>query len=186
MEAYSLPCISCYTNGRDNIFNNMSKESKNPQAIKNGGSGTNVGNALRWMGKMGKQFAPELLKVAGTVTGIESLNKLGDAIRTDGQLSDLDKELLLKELQLDMVEMEEATKRLQSDNQHMITRLVRPVSFVLMLMLFISIVMFDGNVGDFKVNNAYIEVIESLFSIMVIFYFSSRGLEKISKIIKKD
>ncbi len=153
---------------------------------KNNGKGTAVGNALRFLMKQGKSIAPELLDIAGSVTGIKGLNSLGDAIRGDKEISDFDKELLLKELELDMVEMEEATKRLQSDNQYMITRLVRPVSFVLMLLMFISIVLFDGNVGEFTINQAYIPVIQSLFSIMVIFYFSSRGIEKISKIIKKD
>mgnify|MGYP003649466647 FL=1 len=153
---------------------------------KNNGKGTAVGNALRFLVKQGKTIAPELLDIAGSVTGIKGLNSLGDAIRGDDEISDFDKELLLKELELDMVEMEEATKRLQSDNQYMITRLVRPVSFVLMLLMFISIVLFDGNVGEFTINEAYIPVIQSLFSIMVIFYFSSRGIEKISKIIKKD
>ena len=153
---------------------------------KNNGKGSAVGNALRFLVKQGKSIAPELLDIAGSVTGIKGLNSLGDAIRGDDEISDFDKELLLKELELDMVEMEEATKRLQSDNQYVITRLVRPVSFVLMLLMFISIVLFDGNVGEFTINEAYIPVIQSLFSIMVIFYFSSRGIEKISKIIKKD
>ena len=152
---------------------------------KNNGKGTAVGNALRFLVKQGKSIAPELLDIAGSITGIKGLNSLGDAIRGDDEISDFDKELLLKELELDMVEMEEATKRLQSDNQYVITRLVRPVSFVLMLLMFISIVLFDGNVGEFTINEAYIPVIQSLFSIMVIFYFSSRGIEKISKIIKK-
>lgn len=159
----------------------MDKDNK----LKNGGKGTAVGNALRFLVKQGKSIAPELLDIAGSITGIKGLNSLGDAIRGDSEISDFDKELLLKELELDMVEMEEATKRLQSDNQYIITRLVRPVSFLLMLLMFISIVLFDGNVGDFTINEAYIPVIQSLFSIMVIFYFSSRGIEKISKIIKK-
>ena len=159
----------------------MSKDIK----LKNGGKGTAVGNALRFLMKQGKVIAPELLDIAGSITGIKGLNSLGDAIRGDSKISEFDKQILLKELELDMVEMEEATKRLQSDNQYMITRLVRPVSFVLMLLMFISIVLFDGNVGDFTINEAYIPVIQSLFSIMVIFYFSSRGIEKISKIIKK-
>jgi len=159
----------------------MDKDNK----LKNGGKGTAVGNALRFLVKQGKTIAPELLDIAGSITGIKGLNSLGDAIRGDSEISDFDKELLLKELELDMVEMEEATKRLQSDNQYIITRLVRPVSFLLMLLMFISIVLFDGNVGDFTINEAYIPVIQSLFSIMVIFYFSSRGIEKISKIIKK-
>jgi len=154
--------------------------------LKNNGKGTAVGNALRFLVKQGKNIAPELLDIAGSITGIKGLNSLGDAIRGSDEISDFDKELLLKELELDMVEMEEATKRLQSDNQYVITRLIRPVSFLMMLMMFISIVLFDGNVGEFKINEAYIPVIQSLFSIMVIFYFSSRGIEKISKIIKKD
>ena len=158
----------------------------NKKEKKNNGKGTAVGNALRFLVKQGKSIAPELLDIAGSITGIKGLNSLGDAIRGDDEISDFDKELLLKELELDMVEMEEATKRLQSDNQYVITRLVRPVSFVLMLLMFISIVLFDGNVGEFTINEAYIPVIQSLFSIMVIFYFSSRGIEKISKIIKKD
>jgi hypothetical protein len=157
----------------------------NKKEKKNNGKGTAVGNALRFLVKQGKSIAPELLDIAGSITGIKGLNSLGDAIRGDDEISDFDKELLLKELELDMVELEEATKRLQSDNQYVITRLVRPVSFVLMLLMFISIVLFDGNVGEFTINEAYIPVIQSLFSIMVIFYFSSRGIEKISKIIKK-
>ena len=157
----------------------------NENKLKNGGKGTAVGNALRFLVKQGKNIAPELLDIAGSITGIKGLNSLGDAIRGDAEISDFDKELLLKELELDMVEMEEATKRLQSDNQYVITRLIRPVSFLMMLMMFISIVLFDGNVGEFTINEAYIPVIQSLFSIMVIFYFSSRGIEKISKIIKK-
>jgi hypothetical protein len=154
--------------------------------LKNNGKGTAVGNALRFLVKQGKNIAPELLDIAGSITGIKGLNSLGDAIRGSDEISDFDKELLLKELELDMVEMEEATKRLQSDNQYVITRLIRPVSFLMMLIMFISIVLFDGNVGEFTINEAYIPVIQSLFSIMVIFYFSSRGIEKISKIIKKD
>jgi len=157
----------------------------NENKLKNGGKGTAVGNALRFLVKQGKNIAPELLDIAGSITGIKGLNSLGDAIRGDAEISDFDKELLLKELELDMVEMEEATKRLQSDNQYVITRLIRPVSFLMMLIMFISIVLFDGNVGEFTINEAYIPVIQSLFSIMVIFYFSSRGIEKISKIIKK-
>ena len=38
---------------------------------------TRVGDALRWLAKQGKNFAPELLQVAGSVTGISSLNLTG-------------------------------------------------------------------------------------------------------------
>ena len=66
--------------------------------IKNGGSGTNVGNALRWLLKQGKTVAPELLQAIGQITGIDSLNNIADLIRGATELSEADKELLLFEL----------------------------------------------------------------------------------------
>lgn len=157
----------------------------NKNKIKNGGKGTSVGNALRWLGKQGKSFAPELLQMAGAVTGIESLNKLGNAIRGDEGLENVDKELLLRELEIDMVEMEEVTKRLGMDNEHTITRLVRPVVYGSMFIMFLSMVFFDGNVGDFTIDKAYVPVIQSLFGTMTVFYFGSRGIEKVMKTFKK-
>ena len=147
---------------------------------------TRVGDALRWLAKQGKNFAPELLQVAGSVTGISSLNKLGDAIRNDGELSDLDKELLLQEMEYDMVEMEEVTKRLSMDNEHTITRLVRPVVYGSMFIMFLSMVFLDGNIGDFSIDKAYVPVIQSLFGTMTVFYFGSRGIEKVMKTFKGD
>ena len=146
---------------------------------------TRAGDALRWLAKIGKSVAPELLQIAGEVTGVQGLISLSNAIDKDDALTQQDKDVVLAEIERDMVEMEEATKRLQSDNQHLITRLVRPVSFALMFVLFLSIVLLDGNVGEFEIREAYIAVIESLFTVMTIFYFSSRGLEKITKEFKK-
>jgi|TARA_R110002096_G_scaffold8986_1_gene36254 hypothetical protein len=145
---------------------------------------TRVGDALRWLGKQGKTFAPELLNLAGTVTGISGLNKLGDAIRKDGDLSDVDKELLLVEMEHDMVEMEEVTKRLEIDSEYAITRLVRPVVYAAMFIMFLSMVFLDGNIGDFTIDKAYVPVIQTLFGTMTVFYFGSRGIEKVMKTFK--
>ena len=42
---------------------------------KNDGKGTNVGNALRWLVKQGKAISPELLDLAGNITGIKQLRR---------------------------------------------------------------------------------------------------------------
>lgn len=76
----------------------------------------------------------------------------------------------------------EISKRWTSDNEHFITRLIRPISYAGVLVLFGAIVVADGNIGDFKINTAYISVIESLLAIMTVSYFGSRGLEKVTKI----
>ena len=43
---------------------------------------TRVGDALRWLLKQGKEVAPELLKIAGNVTGIEALDVLASKNRS--------------------------------------------------------------------------------------------------------
>tara|TARA_R110000796_G_scaffold1671_15_gene6896 strand:- start:840 stop:1334 length:495 start_codon:yes stop_codon:yes gene_type:complete len=158
---------------------------KNPKLIKNGGEGTNVGKALRWLVKQGKNVSPELLELASNITGIKQLSSLGDAIRGDKNLPEADKTILLQEMENDMVEMVEVTKRLGMDNEHAITRMIRPVSYAAMFVLFMCVVLFDGNMGEFTIDKAYVPVIQSLFGTMTIFYFGSRGLEKVAKTIKK-
>ena len=158
----------------------------NPKLIKNGGEGTNVGNALRWLVKQGKVIAPELLEAAGGITGIKQLSALGDVIRADKTLSQPDKDILLQEMENDMIEMVEVTKRLQIDSEHTITRLVRPVTYGAMFLMFLACVFFDGNLGEFTIDKAYVPVIQSLFGTMTIFYFGSRGIEKVMKTFKSN
>lgn len=159
-------------------------DTSNPKLRKNGGEGTNVGNALRWLVKQGKSVSPELLNLAGNITGIKQLSTLGDAIRGDKNLPEVDKTILLQEMENDMIEMVEVTKRLQIDSEHAITRMIRPVSYAAMFVLFMSVVLLDGNLGAFTIDKAYVPVIQSLFGTMTIFYFGSRGLEKVMKTFK--
>jgi hypothetical protein len=79
---------------------------------------------------------------------------------------------------------QEITKRWQSDNEHTITRLVRPISYSAVLVLFGAIILADGNIGEFVVNESYIPVLETLLATMTIAYFGSRGVEKTVKHFK--
>jgi hypothetical protein len=80
---------------------------------------------------------------------------------------------------------QEITKRWTSDNEHTVTRLVRPISYASVLVLFGAIVLADGNIGEFTVNQSYIPVLETLLATMTIAYFGSRGVEKSIKHFKK-
>ncbi len=44
--------------------------------------------------------------------------------------------------------------------------------------------MFDGNVGEFNVNQAYIPMLETILVTVTIAYFGSRGVEKVTKTVK--
>ena len=79
----------------------------------------------------------------------------------------------------------EITKRWTSDNEHIITRLVRPLSYIFVLIVFGIIIYVDGNVMGFKVADSYYGIIETLLVTMTLGYFGSRGYEKGMKIKHK-
>lgn len=144
---------------------------------------TRVGDALRWVVDKGGKVAPELLDIAGTVTNIEGLENLADKIRGTKTLTDFDKKIVLEQLEMDKVEMQELTKRLQSDNEHPVTRLVRPITYAFILLNMALLMYFDGNLGEFSVDSEWKPIIKYLAGIMTMFYFGSRGIEKVFKTI---
>jgi len=77
-------------------------------------------------------------------------------------------------------------KRWLSDNDHFITRMVRPAIVIFLFVLFGAVVIADGNIGGFKINAAYIPVLQTLLVTVTVAYFGSRGVEKTARIIKKD
>tara|TARA_R110002167_G_scaffold331706_1_gene538385 strand:+ start:25568 stop:26104 length:537 start_codon:yes stop_codon:yes gene_type:complete len=126
--------------------------------------------------------APDILDIAGKLTGLGSIGSiLSGKIKDTDSMSETDKQLALRELEIDMVEMQELTKRLQSDNEHTITRLVRPVSYGFVLLILAFIMFFDGNIKGFTIQPSYIPVVQYLAGLMTMFYFGSRGAEKMMK-----
>lgn len=100
--------------------------------------------------------------------------------------SDQEKLLLRNELEKAMnkfkVDMEsQITARWESDNEHFVTRLVRPVSYIFMLSILTIIMFMDGNIGEFSINPAYIPLVETLTVTMTLAYFGSRGVEKVTR-----
>ena len=148
---------------------------------------TRVGDALRWLVKQGKDVAPELLSVVGSVTGIEQLKDLEDKIGKDKQLSEADKQLLLEELKYDMIEMQESTKRWTADmnSDSWLSKNIRPLSLAfLTLTLFIYIVL-DSSLEGFKIDSNWIDLLSSLLLLVYGGYFGARSAEKITRNWKK-
>jgi len=155
---------------------------------KNGGEGTNVGNALRWLAKQGKTIAPNLLDLAGDITGIDSLEKLGQAISGNKQLTEQDKEMLLEELRQDTIEMQEVTKRWESDNlsDSWWSKNVRPLSLMFLTVTMFLYIILDSSIEGFSVGKEWIDLLSSLLLLIYSAYYGGRSLEKIQNIRKKD
>lgn len=151
----------------------------NPKLKKNGGEGTFFGRLLKGIGKTAKG-------VGGTVLDAISGGKVTDivkAISGDTKLTEIEKEMLLKELEQDVIEMQEVTKRWQSDMQSdsWMSKNIRPLSLAfLTVSLFIYIIL-DSSMAGFKVKNEWVDLLSSLLLLVYGGYFGARAVEKITK-----
>ena len=157
--------------------------SKNPKLKKNGGQGTAVGNALRFLVKQGKTISPKILDLAGDLTGIESLKELGDAIKGDDGIEQVDKDLLLRELEQDVIEMQEVTKRWSSDmsSDSWLSKNIRPLSLAFLTLTLFIYVILDSSLEGFKIAEQWISLLGNLLMLTYGGYFGARTLEKIRK-----
>ena len=155
---------------------------------KNGGEGTNVGNALRWLAKQGKTIAPNLLDLAGDITGIDSLEKLGQAISGNKQLTEQDKEMLLEELRQDTIEMQEVTKRWTADmlSDSWLSKNIRPLSLAFLTATLFVYIILDSSLEGFTIADNWIDLLSSLLLLVYGGYFGFRSAEKITKEWRKN
>ena len=82
---------------------------------------------------------------------------------------------------------EEITKRWEADakSDSWLAKNVRPMTLVYLLGLLTAFAFFDGNIGSFSIDSAYISLFQALSITAFGGYFALRGVEKITK-IKKD
>jgi len=139
---------------------------------------TRVGDALRWLAKQGKTIAPEILDIAGNITGIDSLNKLSDVISKDKELTEIDKQLLLAELQQDVIEMQETTKRWESDmsSDSWWSKNIRPLSLAFLTISLFLYIILDSSLEGFKIDKAWIDLLSSLLLLVYGGYYGMRSV----------
>jgi len=146
--------------------------------LKNNGKGTFFGNLLRSLVSTGKKVSP----IFDAITG----GKVSDILKSIGnskELTETEKEMLVKELEQDVIEMQEITKRWQSDmlSDSWLSKNIRPLSLAfLTLTLFIYIIL-DSSLDTFKIDQQWISLLGNLLMLVYGGYFGARTLEKIRK-----
>jgi len=143
---------------------------------------TKVGDFLRGV----KNVAPDILNLAGNITGIEVLGVLGDKIKGSDTLTPIEKETALKLLEIDKAEMEEVTKRWQADlnSDNSLSKNVRPLVMMFLTVSMAIFIIVDSSFKDFKVREDWISLLSSLLLLVYGAYFGGRSLEKIQKLRK--
>jgi len=154
----------------------------NPKLKKNGGDGTFVGNFLRGV----VDVSPELLKIAGTVTGVSALSALGERIKGDDSLTSKDKDVALAMIQMDISEAQEVTKRWSADmtSDSYLSKNVRPLALIFLTVSMAVYIVIDSANDNFVVKTEWIDLLSSLLLVIYAAYFGGRSLEKIQKIRK--
>lgn len=128
-------------------------------------------------GKFLKKVSPKILDVLGDIipdAGVFSVIKA--LIVKDTVLTPKDKQMALELLKIDVIEMQEISKRWDSDmkSDSWLSKNVRPLTLV-----FFSTSYVTGWFLEYPLDN-----ITSILSLIVAAYFGSRGIEKLKAIGK--
>tara|TARA_R100001510_G_scaffold31695_1_gene28352 strand:+ start:249 stop:698 length:450 start_codon:yes stop_codon:yes gene_type:complete len=104
----------------------------------------------------------------------------------DSTLPPQDKETALKLLEMDSKEIQEVSKRWDSDMQSdsYLSKNVRPITLIYLTVATTIYIVLDSLQIDFKIDEAWIELLKTLLVTIYVAYFGSRGFEKFKKISK--
>jgi hypothetical protein len=154
----------------------MSKE------LKNKGKGTLFGNLLRTLVETGKKASPIFDAITGgKVSGII------EAIGSSKELTAIEKEMLVKELEQDVIEMQEVTKRWESDmtSDSWLSKNIRPLSLAFLTLTLFIYVILDSSLDGFSIRESWISLLSSLLMLVYAGYFGARALEKVTQMKNK-
>ena len=154
------------------------KEKKKSYKEKNGT--TRVGDFLRKI-----NFGKVTEVVSSVLKG--DIAEAIDIISNSQELSEEEIKMALKELEHDVIEMQEITKRWESDNlaDSWWSKNVRPLSLMFLTVTLFIYVILDSSLEGFNVGSEWIDLLSSLLLLVYGGYFGARALEKITHLKNK-
>ena len=138
------------------------------------------------VGQFLSQAAPGILGTVGEVlpnNGVLGLVK--NLIHKDPALPVEDKEKALKLLEQDMIDMQEVSKRWESDmkSDSWLSKNTRPLSLIFLSVMTIAFIWVDSHESiSFTVEQEWISLLKTLTTTVYVAYFGSRGAEKFKTI----
>ncbi len=134
-----------------------------------------------------KSKAPDILNaVGGILPDKGGLGIVKNLISSDDNIEPQDKETAMKLLEMDMVEMENVSKRWESDmkSDSWLSKNTRPLTLMYLTLASTILIIIDSFHTTFDVDTAWVELLKTLLITVYVAYFGSRGAEKITKIKK--
>lgn len=139
--------------------------------------------------KVGKFLVGEkgLFKnLADTLPDKGLLGVLRNLIDKDNTLSPFEKEKALELLKMDMLEIEQVSKRWEADmsSDVKLAKLTRPLTLIYLTVATTVYIVLDSLDISFDIDPAWVELLKTLLVTVYVAYFGSRGFEKYQKIRK--
>ena len=129
----------------------------------------------------------KFLKKILNILGGSAIEKIGNVV---DNLSTSDEERLaarkaIKELLLkaESDAQDQVTRRWESDmrSDNWLSKNIRPLICIFLTVIFVVLSMFDGNIGEFKIQDSYVPIYQTLLITVYGAYFAGRSIEKIKK-----
>ena len=139
------------------------------------------------VGKFLSKVAPNILNTASDLLPDAGVLKLvSGLISKDESIAPKDKEQALELLELDIIEMQEISKRWVSDmaSDSWLSKNTRPLTLIFLTVSTWSLILMDSLNIDFGVSTEWIDLLKSLLLTVYVAYFGSRGFEKYKNISK--
>ena len=97
-----------------------------------------------------------------------------------------DKEKALKLLELDLIEMQEVSKRWDSDmkSDSWLSKNTRPITLIYLTLITSLYIILDSLNIAFDIDESWVELLKTLLVTIYVAYFGSRGFEKYTTIKK--
>lgn len=124
-------------------------------------------------------------KVADVVGNVLSgdIKEAIDIITNNEELTPEQREMALKELEYDMQEMAEVTKRWESDmmSDSWLSKNIRPLTLAFLTATLFIYIILDSALDGFKIAENWIDLLSSLLLLVYGGYFGARTVEKVMK-----
>jgi len=123
--------------------------------------------------------------------GLDVADKIGGLVdkfvRTKDEKANFEKEMtmIFQEHELSLEKEISARHKADMSSDSWLSKNIRPMITIFSLGIYTLFAITDGNFGSFNIANQYVELMGQILSYALGFYFTSRGLEKISTIVKK-
>ena len=131
-----------------------------------------------------------LAKGAGSLLGGDTIKDVGNII-DNLHTSKEEKEAAKQKMEEILAAAEQAAQaqvsaRWEADLKHgsWLSKNIRPLTLIFLTAIFTILSIFDGNVGEFTIGEAYVPVYQTLLMTVYAAYFAGRSIEKVKKVTK--